>query len=98
MIANIFRKGILTVLCSFYRDAVSGRLSEILFSQESVLALILGGAASFFGASYFPNSAKIVDISLGYLAYAAIALGFCVGGVTIALTLPDRDFVVMLAS
>jgi hypothetical protein len=98
MIAHMFEKGILTVLWSFYKEAVRGRIVEIVFSQETLLALVLGGAFSFAGSSYFPESAKIVDVSLGYLAYAAIALGFCVGGVTIALTLPDRDFVVMLAT
>jgi hypothetical protein len=97
MIANLFRKGILTVLWSFYKEAVKDRLGEIVFSQETALALLLGVVASLYGSSYSPNSARIVDVAIGYLTYAAIALGFCVGGVTIALTLPDRDFVEMLA-
>ncbi|QHN03079.1 hypothetical protein FTO74_06620 [Granulicella sp. WH15] len=98
MITDIFTKGIFTVLWSFYKNAVESRLKEIVLSQEILLAVVIGGVFSFAGSSYFPESAKIVDVSLGYLAYAAIALGFCVGGVTIALTLPDRDFVVMLAT
>jgi hypothetical protein len=32
------------------------------------------------------------------IAYASIALGFCVAGLTISLTLPDRDFASHLAT
>jgi hypothetical protein len=37
------------------------------------------------------------DVTTGLIAYAAIALGFCVAGLTISLTLPDRDFASQLA-
>jgi hypothetical protein len=71
MIIDIFTKGIVTVLCSFYKDAVKGRLKDILLSQETFLAIVIGGVFSSAGSSCFPESAKIVDVSLGYG-------GFCI--------------------
>jgi hypothetical protein len=37
------------------------------------------------------------ELTTGLIAYASIALGFCIAGLTISLTLPDPDFAVRLA-
>jgi hypothetical protein len=46
----------------------------------------------------FETSPAIGDLTTGLIAYASIALGFCVAGLTISLTLPDRDFASPLAT
>jgi hypothetical protein len=53
---------------------------------------------AFVGPSALTGAPKVVDVANGFIAYAAIAMGFCVGGMTIALTLPDRIFVQKLAT
>jgi hypothetical protein len=50
-----------------------------------------------WGGQLFANNPKVGDLTTGLIAYTAIALGFCVAGLTISLTLPDQDFVTNLA-
>ncbi|SEC21774.1 hypothetical protein [Terriglobus roseus] len=98
MISGLWNTGVLKVLFSFYRKAVKERSSEILFTQETLISVVVGGTIGLFGNRLFPGSAKLLDIAVGFLGYAAIALGFCVGGMTIALTFPDREFMTDLAT
>lgn len=90
--------GILKVTFSFFSSAVMPRGWEIILTQESAISIALGFVASKYGNTYFPHSGKLVDVALGFIAYGAIALGFCVAGVTIALTLPNQRFVKKLAT
>ena len=57
----------------------------------------MGGAFLWRGDRFFSAFPKIGDLTTGLIAYASIALGFCVAGLTISLTLPDRDFATKLA-
>lgn len=98
MIGGLFRSGVLRVLWSFFNKAVKRRAPEIFFTQEALISSILGIGLGFWGHSLFRDSAKPLDVGVGFIAYAAIALGFCVGGMTIVLTFPDREFVVKLAT
>jgi lysylphosphatidylglycerol synthetase-like protein (DUF2156 family) len=98
VIIGLFNSGVLRVLWSFFDKAIKRRMGEIVFTQEVLISCVLGVSLGFFGKSFFRDSAKPLDVSLGFIAYAAIALGFCVGGMTIALTFPDREFVVKLAT
>jgi hypothetical protein len=98
MISGLWNRGIFRVFLHFYERGIKGRESDILFTQETSLAILLGVFITIFGHHFFSGSAKIVDIAVGYLGYAAIALGFCVGGMTIALTFPDREFITGLAT
>lgn len=90
--------GVIKVACRFLRSAVLPRAREIVFTQDTLLALGTGTAAFLASARVFGHAAKLSDLTIGFVGYAAIALGFCVGGITIALTLPDRDFVERLAT
>lgn len=97
-IRRIFTHGILRVLFRFARDGVRGRVEEIVFTQESFLSIAAGFAFAIWGQKICADSAKLSDFSLGFLGYAAIALGFCVGATTVALTLPERSFLLKLAT
>jgi hypothetical protein len=84
-------------LYQYLHDEGFPRWRAIIVSPEtgfSVLAYML-----FFrwGWRWFASSPKIGDVTTGLIAYAAIALGFCVAGLTISLTLPDHDFASRLA-
>ncbi len=58
-------------------------------------------AAVFLGLGnrgVFSNHPRVGDVVTGGIAYASIALGFCIAGLTISLTLPDAHFTRRLAT
>lgn len=79
----------------YFVEDVGPRFWEILFSVETGLAVLAGWAAIRF-CSGMDDPTRLAVISAG-LSYASIAFGFCIAGMTIALTLPDRNFAVTLA-
>jgi len=84
-------------LFQYVRDEASPRIRSIIFSPESILSLAVGVGFFHWGRGYFAKVPKIGDLTTGLIAYASIALGFCIAGLTISLTLPDQDFVINLA-
>jgi hypothetical protein len=84
-------------LYQYFKDEGRPRLRQILVSPESLIALLVGGAFLGWGGQFFSQYPKIGDLTTGLIAYASIALGFCVAGLTISLTLPDQDFATKLA-
>jgi hypothetical protein len=98
MMSDLYKKGVGKVLWTFYQTAISRRLPEVFLRQETLLAVVLGVASAFIALPHADLSGKISDICVAYVGYAAIALGFCVGGITVALTLPAPDFVKKLAN
>ena len=96
-----FRKavtsGVLAALASFCRRDVVPRITEIVLTQDFVISFLLGVGLAVWGPSRLTGAPRLADFAMGYLAYAAIALGFCVAGMTITLTLPDRPFLEKLA-
>lgn len=98
MIRELLRTGFLRVTFRFVAEAVAPRASEIVFTQDTLIAVVLGSIAAWQSSHILSHSAKLSDLAVGFIGYAAIALGFCVGGITIALTLPDRDFIIRLAT
>lgn len=84
-------------LFQYFRDEGIPRLWNIVVSPESLIAVLVAGAFLKWGGHFFSQAPKIGDLTTGLIAYAAIALGFCVAGLTISLTLPDQDFAAKLA-
>jgi hypothetical protein len=84
-------------LIQYFRDEGVPRLRKIIIAPESLVAVVVGGAFLKWGDKFFSQSPKIGDLATGLIAYTAIALGFCVAGLTISLTLPDQDFATKLA-
>jgi hypothetical protein len=74
------------------------RWRNILLTPEIVVAVAVISIFAEYGGRLFETSPKIGDLTTGLIAYASIALGFCVAGLTISLTLPDRDFAAHLAT
>ena len=98
MMSGLWNRGILAVFWHFYKTGIRGQVKHVLLTQEMSIAVLTAVFFTKFGPVLFPDSAKILDIAIGFLGYAAIALGFCVGGMTIALTFPDREFITKLAT
>jgi hypothetical protein len=90
-------RGIINVFFGFFRRELRPRMREIVFTQDFVLASLLAVSLSIWGPDHLNNAAKISDLASIIVSYGAIAIGFCIGGLTIALTLPDRDFTQRLA-
>jgi hypothetical protein len=87
----LVRGGVISAaLSSSLKGEIVARKWDILLAEESWLSLLLSVAGVFWGPRLWPNSGKPGDLGVAFVCYAAIALGFCVGGMTIALTLPDR--------
>jgi hypothetical protein len=83
---------------SYLRHEVLGRWSEIVGGSEFWLSVVVG-AVLWWRLSWLPAADLYVHDIVGIaLTYAAIALGFCVAGMTIVLTLPHDEFVARLAS
>jgi hypothetical protein len=74
------------------------RWQNILLTPETFIAIAVVVIFLEYGGKLFETSPKIGDLTTGLIAYASIALGFCVAGLTISLTLPDRDFASHLAT
>jgi len=84
-------------LFQYLRDEGVPRSRKIILSPESFIAIMVAIAFWRWGDRFFYQSPKIGDVATGLIAYASIALGFCVAGLTISLTLPDQDFATRLA-
>jgi len=84
-------------LSQYFRDEASPRWRKIVFSPETYLISVVIACFATFGGHLFAESPKISDMTTGLIAYASIALGFCVAGLTISLTLPEPRFTLKLA-
>lgn len=87
----------ITPVWQYLRDESIPRCRKILVTPETAISLIVTGLLIRYGNIFFSVTPKLGDVTTGLIAYAAIALGFCVAGLTISLTLPDRDFASHLA-
>jgi hypothetical protein len=93
---GLLRTGIIRALAGYVKREVVPRLGELVWSQHAAVAAAVGAAVAWCAPS-ITGAPKVSDIALGFLGYAAIALGFCVAGITISLTLPDREFLERLS-
>jgi len=82
----------------YLRDEIGPRVESIIGGSELWLSLFIGIACAVWGDQILLGKAKIGDIVGGLLTYASIAFGFCLAGLTLALTLPDQNFVKKLAT
>jgi hypothetical protein len=84
-------------LIQYLRDEGFPRLNKIVLTWETAISLFVAFSFWQWGNQLFSLSPKVGDLTTGLIAYAAIALGFCVAGLTISLTIPDQDFASKLA-
>jgi hypothetical protein len=74
------------------------RLGSIIFSGGMFISVAVGLLAGVWGTQAIPATTTVGALSIAFLTYAAIALGFSLAGLTLALTLPNNDFVRLLCS
>jgi hypothetical protein len=85
----------LRTLKSYFCEDLWTRKKKILMGSELYLSILVAAACVIAGRS---NGFTFTDFSAAYLAYAAISMGFCLAGLTLALTLPDASFAEELAT
>jgi hypothetical protein len=89
---------VIRAILTYGKDEVCPRIGAILRGSEFWIAGVLASACGTFGDRWLLGGLKVADAVMVLLTYCAIALGFCVAGLTIALTLPDREFARKLAN
>lgn len=85
-------------LAQYIKDEATPRWRTIVLTWESVIALSVFIFFLKFGNRLFNAHPKVSDVSTGVIAYASIALGFCIAGLTISLTFPEPKFTLKLAT
>ncbi len=81
----------------YAREEVLPRYKRIALGGHFILAFFLAVLVAARGEVVFATGPKVGEVVPVILTYAAIALGFCVAGLTVALTIPDREFAYKLA-
>jgi hypothetical protein len=85
-------------LARYLRWQVAPRWFSILGGSEFWISAAIAVVFGVFIGHHRVGSAKVGDVVTALLAYAAVAFGFSVAGLTIALTLPDENFTRELAT
>jgi hypothetical protein len=88
----------LRTLRSYLRSEVGPRKKEIARGSQVWLALVAASAVALFACNWGISATTIGAVVTVALAYAAVAFGFCLAGLTVALTLPNERFVKDLAT
>jgi hypothetical protein len=89
---------VIRAISHYLREETLPRTRSIVLSTDFVLAVVLGVVVVRWGDSLNLADVKVGDIVSALLTYAAIAFGFCLSGLTVALTLPSDTFVKYLAT
>src|SRR6266403_3712413 len=76
----------------YLTDEALPRWSKVVFTWECLVTGIVIGVFAKDGGLLFASYPRVSDITTGLIAYASIALGFCIAGLTISLTFPDAKF------
>ncbi len=75
----------------YLRDEVAPRAGSIIGSLHFWIGLVSGVAVGWRGEVLLAKGPQVGDTVMIILTYAAIALGFCIAGLTVALSL-ERGF------
>lgn len=84
-------------LTRYIKEESVPRWRDICLTWEALLSLAVLVGFLFLANRFFSDYPKVGDLTTGLIAYCAIALGFCVAGLTISLTIPDRNFALGMA-
>jgi hypothetical protein len=85
-------------LLSYLKREVLPRWKTIIFTSEFALSLLVACLVGWLGPGSFHSKPLMNEFVAAVAAYAAIAMGFCVAGMTIALTLPSKELMERLAT
>jgi hypothetical protein len=81
----------------YIQHDVLPRCWRIVFQLQTIVAVALAAATYRYGVSWPIATLKLSDTVTMTLTYAAIALGFCITGMALVLTLPGDRFARFLA-
>jgi hypothetical protein len=82
----------------YLRRQTCPRCWRLIFSFET-LALVAAAVAMWFWGHLLPlDKIKIAGVTGAILSYASIAFGFCLTGMALSLTIPDRAFAIKMAT
>jgi hypothetical protein len=85
-------------LWRYLRTQAWPRRRAILRQGQVAAAVIAGLIVAVVGDRLGLDDIKVDTLVTAVFAYAALALGACLTGLTVALTLPDRSFALYLAA
>jgi hypothetical protein len=88
----------ISTLLNYFGREVIPRWRKVLLTSEFAIALVVGALLARFGPVLLGAKPTVNEFVSAVAAYAAIAMGFCVAGMTIALTLPNQDLMLRLAN
>jgi hypothetical protein len=88
---------VVSALWDFVRTQAWIRRARIWRSSEVWFAVVLAVLFAVFGSRIAIGDTGSGDVIMALLTYAAIAFGFAIAGLTLALTAPDREFAQELA-
>lgn len=83
---------------SYSWKVVRPQAKSIVSSSEFWIAIIIGVVAGLLGGRIIPTTTTTSNVAMAFLTYASIALGFSLAGLTLTLTLPNDNFVRLLAT
>jgi hypothetical protein len=89
---------LITGLLRYLWRQVAPRWFSVIAGSELAIAAVLGALFGLYVGNDRIGAAKVGEVVTALLAYAAVAFGFSLAGLTIALTLPDEDFAKRLAT
>jgi hypothetical protein len=79
-------------LYQYVSEEVLTRARDIVFGADFWGAALIGFVLGRWGSTIIPESTSVSSIGVALLTYSAIALGFCLAGLTLVLTLPNEGF------
>jgi hypothetical protein len=85
-------------LWRYLRTQAWPRRRDILRQGQVAAAVVAGIIVAIVGDRLGLDDVKVDVLVTAVFAYAALALGACLTGLTVALTLPDRSFALYLAA
>jgi len=81
----------------YVRNETLPRFREIIFGSELWVAIAIAVAIAYWGGDLNLSRIKVSSVTGAVLNYSAIAFGFAVTGMTLAISIPDRKLAVKMA-
>jgi hypothetical protein len=85
-------------LWSYLKGEAWLRRRELITDSQLYTAIAVAVLAAWLGDGGNLGKVDLGDLALAVLTYAAIAFGFCLAALTLAITLPDNRFTTLLAT
>ena len=87
----------LTSIRDYVASEILPRKRKVVFGSDVLMAVTAAVLIGSYGSDTPLRSLIAGDFVGTFLAYGAIAMGFCLGGMTLVLTIPNERFTSLLA-